>query len=83
MAVHELKCWPEPFRALWHGSKTHEVRFDDRGFKVGDTLVLRQWDPKTRRYNDGVCGELYKQVTYISRGPDFGLPEGLVVMSVK
>lgn len=42
MAEHELKCDPEPFDAVWEGRKTHEIRLDDRGFKVGDTLRLKK-----------------------------------------
>jgi hypothetical protein len=43
--LHALKCWPEFFAAILGGQKRHEVRHDDRGFKVGDRLLLREWDP--------------------------------------
>lgn len=79
MMLHELKCWPEPFAALRSGAKVHEYRRDDRGFAVGDRLLLRRWDPESARYT-GRAVEV--AVTYISRGPGFGIPEGYVVMSV-
>jgi hypothetical protein len=77
---HELKCWPSPFSALRAGVKRHEYRLDDRGFSVGDTLVIREWDPGTSTYTGRA---LVAEVTYISRGPDFGIPEGHAVLSVR
>jgi hypothetical protein len=79
-AVHELKCWPEPFNAILRGEKRYEVRKDDRGFEVGDRLRLRAWDPSTGAY---LGSDLFARVTYLSRGPDWGLPEGLVIMSIE
>lgn len=35
---------PEFFRAVTDGRKTFELRKDDRGFSVGDHLVLAEWD---------------------------------------
>ena len=43
MTIHELKIWPQYFDAIASGIKTFEVRKDDRGFAVGDTLVLKEW----------------------------------------
>lgn len=45
-ARHELKTWPVYFQRVWKGEKTFEVRLDDRGYQKGDTVVLREWDPK-------------------------------------
>src|SRR5690606_28445539 len=42
---HDLKCWPEPFRAIVAGAKRHEFRRDDRGYALGDVLYLYEWDP--------------------------------------
>lgn len=82
MVVHELKCWPEYFGAVLDGSKTFEVRRDDRGFKVGDVLWLREWDcdmPGRGNYFTG--REVRKRVTYIMRHPPF-VPEGFCIMAL-
>ena len=52
---HELKCWPEFFDAVDRGDKTFEVRRDDRGFQVGDTLRLHRYRPGLSVYG----GERY------------------------
>lgn len=80
MKRHELKTWPGPFSAMERGDKTHEVRRDDRGFSIGDELWLREWEPTSEQYTGR---ELLADVRYISRGPDWGLPDGMVVMSVR
>lgn len=42
---HELKIWPQYYCRVADGSKTFELRENDRGFQPGDTVVLREWDP--------------------------------------
>lgn len=41
---HFLKIWPQYFCRVADGSKTFEVRENDRGFQPGDIVVLREWD---------------------------------------
>jgi len=48
--THELKCWPQFFEPLFDGQKTFELRKDDRGFAVGDKLVIKEWSPVTKKY---------------------------------
>jgi hypothetical protein len=78
--AHRLKTWPVGFQAISLGLKTYEVRVDDRGFKVGDTLYLEEWNPASERYTGR---SLAREVSYISRGPEWGLPEGVVVMALQ
>jgi hypothetical protein len=81
--THELKCWPEPFSAMAEGRKCHEIRRMDRPFSIGDTLILREWDPR-RDVNDRYTGRrIARVVTYISTPETFGLPEFLCVMSLR
>lgn len=49
---HDLKIWPQYFCRVQDGSKTFEVRKNDRGFQPGDTVVLREWDPKIIEHRD-------------------------------
>lgn len=89
MKVHELKSWPEYFVAVADGSKTFEVRKNDRDFCVGDHLRLREWDPRTELYTGR---EVERRITYIFSGPfmpcsrgetQFAvLQQGIVVIAV-
>lgn len=76
---HDLKTWPAFFAAVLAGDKRFELRRDDRDYQVGDTLLLREWDPETQEYSGR---EVTAPVTYIVRGPKFGLEAGNVVMSL-
>lgn len=87
MKTHTLSTWPGPFEAVLDGTKRFEYRLDDRGFELGDELVLREWDP-SRFVSSGVGGgggltgrQLKCRVTYILRGR-FGVPINYVVMSI-
>jgi len=51
MGTHVLKTWPEFYQPIVCGEKTTELRKNDRNFKVGDELRLREFDPKTKRYS--------------------------------
>lgn len=78
MTEHELKTWPEFFKDVISGKKKFEVREDDRGFEVGDTLWLQEWDPKSKAYTGH---EIRVKVTYILRRLPM-LAEGYVIMSI-
>lgn len=83
MSLHQLKCWPEFFDAIASGDKTFEARIDDRGFKVGDVLLLQEYDPDAEAYLDS---ELLCEVTYLVRGkdvPQLMVREDAVVMSIR
>lgn len=73
---HELKIWPEFFEPVLKGVKTFEIRKDDRGYRAGDLLLLREWSQK-----DGYTGrEITAHATYLLTG--LGLKEGYVVMAI-
>lgn len=57
---HVLKIWPQYYQRVSDGSKTFEVRNNDRGFQSGDTVTLREYDPepvnKTAKAPKGFTG---------------------------
>lgn len=79
MRIHDLKCHPEPFHAMATGVKPFEVRRDDRDFKVGDGLLLREWD--NGEYTGGAW---LVEITYITRNElPSPLPAGIAVLGIK
>nr|WP_319398218.1 DUF3850 domain-containing protein [uncultured Carboxylicivirga sp.] len=60
--VHDLKIYPMYYQAVKLGVKKFEVRYDDRGYKVGDTLMLREFGI------EGYTGQFVEvRVTFILR----------------
>jgi hypothetical protein len=87
MRTHELKTDPDVFSAVVAGLKPFELRKDDRGFAVGDLLVLRETRYGGAEMRDGApvaySGRVSRQrVTYVLRGPSYGVQEGWVVLGI-
>lgn len=84
---HALKTWPVFFERMVDGSKTFEIRKDDRDFQVGDTLSLHEWSPSANyqrgAYTDRV---LRAEITYILRpvlsGDVPGIADGYCVLAL-
>jgi len=88
--THELKTWPASYAEIAAGRRRHEVRKADRNFKVGDVVLLQEYDPsaKERITGDppegvGYTGrEVWARITAITKPGEFGLPADLVVFSI-
>lgn len=81
MQVHELKTWSAYFEDVVDGKKTFEIRFDDRGFEVGDKLLLREWLQRSEQYSGR---NVMVEVLYmIELDEIIGGDNDYVVMSVK
>lgn len=82
--THQLKTWPAPFKAVLEGAKVHEIRVDDRGFAVGDKLLLLEYEPNNGFARGNITDRwLEVEVTYKSEAGTWGLPATLCVMSIK
>ena len=68
-----------PFQATLEGRKGFEFRENDRDFQENDVLVLKEYDPDAAWYTGRSC---MRTVSYIIRGPQFGIPAGYCVMSL-
>jgi hypothetical protein len=77
---HELKTWPPYFKDVCDGKKTFEYRKDDRGFNVGDTLNLREWNPAIKEYTGK---EVLVEVVYKISGEDVGIPREYCIMGIE
>lgn len=75
LKIHELKILPEYFDAVISGRKRFEIRKNDRDYKVGDQLILKEWS------QDNYTGDSYKaEITYIT---DYMQKNGYVVMGIR
>lgn len=86
--VHELKTDSEFFNAVLTGSKTFEIRFNDRNFMVGDELHLRETLNSGEEMKAGLplvyTGKcIAVEVNYVLRGQKYGLVDGWVIMSIE
>lgn len=50
MTTIKKKIWPEYFEKVESGKKKFEFRVADFKINDGDTLILEEWDPKTKEY---------------------------------
>lgn len=88
MTTHELKTDPAVFAAVAANDKRFEIRKDDRGFAVGDRLVLRETKHTGAEMADGAALEFTGKtcrriVTHVMRGPCYGLVDGWALLSVR
>ncbi len=88
--VHELKTWPESFEAMLDDQKRFDARRNDRDFKVGEYLHLREWTPADGIHSsvgDYTGRELFFRIAYILTGSESnkrcGINDGYVVMSIE
>lgn len=77
--THELKILPQYFQAVWDGNKNFELRKNDRNYKVGDFLILREYS------SSGYTGSFLKVViTYILKDcPEYGLNKDYCILGIR
>lgn len=77
--THVIKCWPEFYEKLLTKEKPFELRKNDRDYKVGDLLRVREVRHSycyTGRYS-------FYRITYVLKGPWGGLGEGWAILGIK
>jgi len=81
MAIHELKIAPKWYEDVARWAKNFEVRnCEDREFKVGDTLILREWN--RGKYTDRP--PLVRKIEYVYKGDGtYGLSEKWCILGMK
>ena len=84
--VHHVKSWCHFYKAIKEGRKLHDLCKDDRGYNVGDTIRLHEYDNIEGKFT----GEsIDVEITYITdnRVPcafsSAILPAGYCILSIK
>lgn len=72
---HELKLSTKFFEEALKGRKPFEIRYDDRGYKVGDDIILKEYD------DDYTGREISGRITYILTDIFVGLKPGYVAFT--
>ncbi len=85
--IHELKTDPEVFEAVFEKKKGYEIRFDDRGYQVGDLLRLLETTYTGAEMKEGAPlkytgRKVVHRITHILRGPVYGLMPGWVILNM-
>ncbi|MGI0141286.1 MAG: DUF3850 domain-containing protein [Candidatus Micrarchaeales archaeon] len=60
----EKKIWPQFFDKVASGEKNFEIRLADFKCKPGDVLVLKEWNPKSKKYTGR---KMQKYVKYVAK----------------
>ncbi len=67
MVKIERKIRPEYFKKILDGKKKYELRLADFEVNDGDILLLREWNPETKKYTGR---KLEKEVTFVIKTKD-------------
>ena len=80
--IHIVKSWPDSFQAINRGEQTADIRLLDRGYTVGDFLILREYWAGGHRYSDNWIGCAITHLEMKAEGlaPGYGLLSLAVVV---
>ena len=81
MTIHELKINDSFFEAVCSGAKPFEIRKNDRNFKVGDVLVLREITPNHAGMNEPYTGRM--KAVEVTFKTDYVQKDDYVVLGIK
>lgn len=89
MRHHELKIDPGTLNPIIQGVKPFDVRRDDRTFMPGDTILFRETRQSGEYMKAHVLEPEYTgkklavRITFVLRGPCYGVPVGLSVLGLQ
>lgn len=75
--THELKILPQYYAAVAIGTKTFEIRKNDRDYQTGDIVILKEYDYTTKEYTGN---ELSFKVGFVT---DYEQTDNYVVFSIQ
>lgn len=64
--IIKKKTWPDIFQRVFDGKKNAEIRLADFDIKEGDTLILEEYNPKTKSYTGR---SIEKKVKLVNKVP--------------
>jgi hypothetical protein len=83
-ATHVLKTRMVAWPSLPEGERRVEIRRNDRDYRVGDTLVLREWDHASESYTGRECRAVIRHILYhTDLACGSGLVDGFVALTVR
>ena len=78
---HNIKILKEFANAVYEGTKTFEVRKNDRDYKIKDIVIFTVVDSDGNFISDHPLNDKHYEITYILSG--WGVEEGYVVFGIK
>lgn len=76
---HSILILQKYFEEILTGVKTFELRKNDRDYKVGDTILLNEFDGKNLTHR--LCSV---QITYVLKDvPMYGLMDGYAILGIR
>lgn len=79
--THSIKIASRYYEAVLRKDKKFEIRKDDRGYQVGDTVILEEWDEEKEQYS-GRWQQV--KISFVLRNcPEYGLMDGYCIFGWK
>ncbi|WP_374058391.1 DUF3850 domain-containing protein [Frigoribacterium sp. CFBP 13605] len=85
-AEHDLKSWTQFFVPILSGERVHELRRNDRNFRVGDILNLHEWDALRAVPTGRIANARITSITsddHPCAVSDVGLVPGFCILSIR
>lgn len=81
--IHKVKCINPYFEDVLAGRKSFEIRKNDRNYKVGDLMILWEYNPEREMFMNRHC---LVEIVYVFEGVKYGkygLHKGYVILGIK